>query len=126
MMQNIFNLCPHEMNFYDESGENCILTVPTTKVIRAEQKVTERKRLAGLPVTGVPEYSLSTEDEIYLSQLIIDSPSKPIIITSMVLAPLLKDALKASAYVVVPDMGPERGVRNEKGQIKGSKGLILY
>ncbi|AMQ66669.1 hypothetical protein FDG96_gp10 [Bacillus phage Mgbh1] len=107
---NIVNLTPHDVNVYDDDG-NVIATYPATgQTVRVETKTETVGEIDGVPVvtqtygeiTGLPDRKPNT---VYLVSLVVRMATD-------------------RGDLLSPDTSPQGAVRNEHGQIIGTRGFV--
>jgi hypothetical protein len=117
---NILNYTPHDINLYDETGENIIQTFPRTgkqiRLISGHQDmvniglkfpVVECQTFTGIEPFDVPE------NVHYL-------------LVSMPVGEYYKNSAHCQYCILGPDTGPQGVVRDDSGRIVGTKRLVLY
>jgi hypothetical protein len=106
----VINLTPHDVNVYDDAG-NIVATYPATgQSVRVETKTEKIGEINGVPVstqtygeiTGLPDRKPNT---VYLVSLVVRMATD-------------RDDLLS------PDTSPQGAVRNENGQIIGTRGFV--
>lgn len=114
-MPRFVNLTPHPVVVYKENGE--VLEIPPEGVpfrLKEEDQVIET--VDGIPVTG-RRYSISELPPAFYDSDNIVIVSLPVLLLLALLAE------EPPALVVAPDTG-KGAVRDEKGNIVGTKGFI--
>ncbi len=109
-MTRIINLTPHDLNIFDESGQQILATIPASGQVarvQTKQTVIDHITVDGISISvvktefgyveGLPE---PQEDIVYIvSSLVAQAVNRP--------------------DVLAPDTGPQSAVRDEEGRIVG-------
>lgn len=116
-MEEIINMCPHDIHLYDDN-KKLIKTFPKTgKELRlVEAPPVLSKTEDGIPIATPPKYTgltipINMDSEVLVSQLVANY--------------LVEHNYKMKG-IYTPDTGPSGSVRSDKGEIIGTKRLIKY
>lgn len=124
----LLNCTPHAITIYDDKGENVITTFPSSGYV-ARLTSKPQEWVGSLQLDDgrvVPIYSPQVFQKEVEGLPPLEENQRLNIIVSLVVGEHLKAIPFWQGAVYGPDMGKDGVVRNEAGQILGTKRLVLY
>lgn len=130
MKKNVYNLTPHAINV---AGKVEIPSSGKLRLTRATENVETATFTMSTPDGELVEIQGSmftpwTGYEFDSNKLasVPDSPGDALIVSMPVAEFIMRGNLWPAVAIWVPDTGPQNGLRNERGEIVGTRAFVVY